>query len=295
MALDNTRILEKFFAHQKKQAQRAQRAELKARKAVNKARALQLSMMSLMRIMSQSSTTGRNTHKTSPANPPNENPSDRKDINAPSQYKLSEYSKSNPLKCRSTKNDSSKSGNKDLSMSHTTQNTPPCAILTTKNPLCKIMTTATTNLAATTHNSAGNQPANSPPIFAPRAMTKTSIPRPTPPKVSTTMKDHPHAGTFSSNHNHKITQKPTEQHPPLVSNYIDKTKCTGGDPPLSNRDKAQSKSKPTSNLSTRQLPQSHDQYQQPNGKHSENYHRNKAPPKRKGSDKYLNLFPDHPS
>jgi hypothetical protein len=85
-------------------------------------------------------------------------------------------------------------------------------------------------------------------------MTKMSIPRPTPPKVSTTMKDHSHAGTFPSNHNHKITQKPTEQHLPLVSNYIDKTKCTGGDPPLSNHDKAQSKSKLTSNLSTRQLP-----------------------------------------
>jgi hypothetical protein len=113
--------------------------------------------------------------------------------------------------------------------------------MTMKNPLCEIMTTATTTLAATTHDSAGNQPANSPPIFAPRAMTKMSIPRPTPLKVSTTIKDHPHAGTFPSNHNHKITQKPTEQHPPLVSNYIDKTKCTGGDPPLSNHDKAQSK------------------------------------------------------
>jgi hypothetical protein len=108
MALDNTQLLEKFFAHQEKQAQRAQRADRKARKAVNKARDLQLRMMSLMRIMSQSSTTGRNTHKTSPVNLPNENPSDRKDNNTPSQYKLSKYSKSDPLKCRSIENDSSK-------------------------------------------------------------------------------------------------------------------------------------------------------------------------------------------
>jgi hypothetical protein len=139
MALDNTRLLEKFFAHQEQQAQKAQRADRKARKAVNKARALQLRMMSLMRIMSQSSTSGRNTHKTSPVNLPNENPSDRKDNNAPSQYKLSKYSKSDPLQCRSIKNDSYKSGNKDLSMSHTTRNTPPCANMTTKNPLCAIM------------------------------------------------------------------------------------------------------------------------------------------------------------